>query len=175
MVKTFFGRCLQQLDIWAKNTIFGPKKGTFGRYGLKKACRAARNPKLPRDSLGYGDDILMLEEPVGVQKMEVYGCSVKKLDSLAKKMGLKPAHEPPVKSFQHKKSLLASFKQIFRMNHFWTHYTVIRCRFWRNTLFSETPCTKPNDTIPNQTKQYLAKLPTPLLQTFLTTSSQVAL
>ena len=25
-----------------------------------------------------------------------------KLDSLANKMGLKPAHEPPVKSFQHK-------------------------------------------------------------------------
>ena len=25
-----------------------------------------------------------------------------KLDSLAKKKGLKPAHEPPVKSFQHR-------------------------------------------------------------------------
>ena len=42
-----------------------------------------RNPKLPSDSLGYGDDILMLEKSVAVQKMEVYGCSVKKWDNLA--------------------------------------------------------------------------------------------
>ena len=28
---------------------------------------------LPRDSLGYGDSILMLEKSVGIQKMEVYG------------------------------------------------------------------------------------------------------
>ena len=31
---------------------------------------------LPRDSLGYGDSILMLEKSVGVQKMKLYGCSV---------------------------------------------------------------------------------------------------
>ena len=64
--------------------------GNFWQSGPKKACQGARpsparNPKLPRDSLGYGDDILMLEKSVGVQKMEVYGCSVKKWDYLAKK------------------------------------------------------------------------------------------
>ena len=35
-----------------------------------------KNFVLPRDSLGYGDGILMLEKSVGVQKMKVYGCSV---------------------------------------------------------------------------------------------------
>ena len=76
--------------------MFGPKRVILGNLGQKKACqgarrRPARNPKLPRDSLGYGDDILMLEKSVGVQKMEVYGCSVKKMGLFGQKMGLKPA------------------------------------------------------------------------------------
>ena len=65
---------------------------------------------LPRDSLGYGDGILMLEKSVGVQKMKVYGCTVyKKMRFFGPKMGLKPAQEPPVQSSQHKKSLYDSF------------------------------------------------------------------
>ena len=45
---------------------------------------------LPRDSLGSGDGILMLEKSVGVQRMEVYGCSVKNC-IIGQKIGLKPA------------------------------------------------------------------------------------
>ena len=72
--------------------MFGPKKGNFGQSGPKKACQGARlcparNPKLPRDSLGYGDDILMLEKSLGVQKLEVYGCSVKQMGLFGQKMG----------------------------------------------------------------------------------------
>ena len=36
------------------------------------------------------------------QNMEVYGCSVRKIRFFGQKKGLKPAHQPPVKSFQHR-------------------------------------------------------------------------
>ena len=45
----------------------------------------------------------MLEKSVGVQKIEVYVCSHKKIRLFYKKKDLKPAQEPPVQSFQHKK------------------------------------------------------------------------
>ena len=57
----------------------------------------AKNQKLLSHSLGYGDDILMLEKSVGVQKMEVYGWSSKN------EMGLKPAQELSAQSFQRNK------------------------------------------------------------------------
>ena len=87
------------MDDVSKNWIFGQKiqiLGHFGQLGPKKACqgaicRPARNAELPRDSLGYGDDISMLEKSVGVQKMEVYGCSVKKMGLFGQNIGLKPA------------------------------------------------------------------------------------
>ena len=71
------------MDDVSKNWIFGqktqclaPKRVVLGKLGKKKACQGARhcparNPKLPRDSLGYGDDIYMLEKSVGVQKVEL--------------------------------------------------------------------------------------------------------
>ena len=79
-----------------KTQFVAPKKSNFGQSKPKKACRGARhyharNPKLPRDSLGYGDDILILEKSVGVQKMEVYGFCVKKIGLFGQRMGLKPA------------------------------------------------------------------------------------
>ena len=59
-------------------------------------------------------------------------------------MGPKPAQKPPLQSFHQKTSYLPHFKLKFNYfcywNHFWTHYTVIRCRFGRNTFFSGTPC-----------------------------------
>ena len=51
----------------------------------------------------------MLEKSVGVQKIEVYVCSHKKIRLFCKKKDLKPAQEPPVQSFQHKTSLFTSF------------------------------------------------------------------
>ena len=49
--------------------------------------------------------------------------------------------KPPVQISQHKKILICLiFTTFFGWNHFWTHYTVIRCRFRQNTFFSETPC-----------------------------------
>ena len=89
----FYGWCLQKLDIRPKNTN-APKRVILGNLGQKKACqgarrRPARNPKLPRDSFGYGDDILMLERSVGVQKMEVFGCSIKKMGFFDQKNGPK--------------------------------------------------------------------------------------
>ena len=63
----------------------------------------AKNQKLLSHSLGYGDDILMLEKSVGVQKMEVYGWSSKNDFFWAKKMGLKPAQELSAQSFQRNK------------------------------------------------------------------------
>ena len=66
----------------------------LGNLGKTRACRGAkqhpaRNPKLPSHSLGYRDDILMLTKSGGVQKMEVYGRSYKKIDFLAQKNGPK--------------------------------------------------------------------------------------
>ena len=80
----------------------------FGNLGQKKVCwgakrRPARNPKLPRDNMGYGDNIITLEKSVGVQKMEVYGWSSKNDFFLAKKMGLNPAQELSAQSFQRNK------------------------------------------------------------------------
>ena len=104
-----------------KNWILGPKseflplkREILGSLGQKKPCWGAKrslasNPKLPRDSWGYGDNILMLEKSVRVQKMELYGCSVDIFWFFGPKMGLKPAQGRPVQCFQHKKSLFTSF------------------------------------------------------------------
>ena len=78
------------MDDVSKNWIFGqktqclaPKRVILGNLGQKGLPGAKRRPvinqKLPRDSLGYGDDISMLEKSVRVQNMEVFGCSVKKM------------------------------------------------------------------------------------------------
>ena len=105
------------LKIWIfgqKTQCLAPKRVILGNLGQKGLPRGhlrcpARNPKLPSDSLGYGDDISMLEKSVGVQKMEVYGCSVDIFQFFGPKMGLKPAQGRPVQCFQHKKSLFTSF------------------------------------------------------------------
>ena len=87
-----------------KNTLFGAKKmcflaehPIFGDIIQKKFTILPEHQKdkifvLTRDRLGYGDGILMLEKSVGVQKMNVYGCTVyKKMRFFGPKMGLKPA------------------------------------------------------------------------------------
>ena len=70
----YFGMMSPKIGSTAqKHNFLLSKKGTCGQSGPKKFCQGAklgptRNQKFPRDSLGYGDDILMLEKSVGVQK-----------------------------------------------------------------------------------------------------------
>ena len=58
------------------------------------------------------------------------------------KNGLKIFPETSCAKFSAKQSpyLLNFDYSLMLWYHFWTYYTVDRCRFWRNTLFSETPC-----------------------------------
>ena len=79
--------------------------------------------------------------------MEVYGLTVKKMKFSWAKIGIfGPKTWPqtcPGASRANlsttKKSLFASFLLLLGMNHFWTHYTVIGCRFRINTLFQRRP------------------------------------
>ena len=54
--------------------------------------------------------------------------------SSAKKMGLKPAQEPPVKSFQHKKKVWICFI----LPHFWDETTFEHIKRWLGADFEET-------------------------------------
>ena len=63
----------------------------------------------------------------------VFGPKVQFLETSSKKFSCAKLSTP-------KSPFLPNFNYFWGWNPFWTHYTVIRCRFWLNTLFSETPC-----------------------------------
>ena len=62
---------------------------------------------------------------------------LKKWDSLAKKSCPVASRE---KLSTQKRPYLPHFSYFLGWNNFWINHTVNRCRFQRNTLFSETPC-----------------------------------
>ena len=63
----------------------------------------------------------------------VFGPKVQFLETSSKKNSGAKLSTP-------KSPFLPNFNYFLGWNQFWTHYTVIRCRFRLNTLFSETPC-----------------------------------
>ena len=75
----------------------------------------------------------MLEKSVGLQKIEVYGCSVRKMRLFGPKIGLQPAHEPPVKNFQYKQVTICLI-----LTNFWYKITFGHLLRWLVTDFEET-------------------------------------
>ena len=79
--RPFLAQIAQNYSFWAKNCVFLADYPISRDIIQKKFTIMPKHQKdnifvLPRDSLGYGDGILMLEKSVGVQKIMVYGCSV---------------------------------------------------------------------------------------------------